>query len=77
MDDRITQMIWEWLHFKLLELTRFVSQYISINFNFLRFWGPLWSKAIFRAQSIYREVYVNAYNNNNMCFWSIWQKTVI
>ena len=27
-------------------------------FNFARCWGPLWSKAIFRAQSIYRDVYV-------------------
>ena len=30
---------------------------ISIYYNFIRCWGPLWSREIFRAQSIYREVY--------------------
>ena len=45
---------------KLLELTRFLSpnlQFTVIYFNFVRWLGSLWSKAIFYAQSIYRKVY--------------------
>ena len=29
---------------------------LVIYYNFVRCWGPLWSKAIFCAQSIYRDV---------------------
>ena len=44
---------------KLLELTQFASRNQSIYFYFVRCWGPLWWWVIFRAQSIYWEVYVS------------------
>ena len=52
---------------KLFELTPFLSPNVSIYRFFTLilhdFGGPLRSKAIFRAQSIYREVY--GLNNEN------------
>ena len=38
----------------------FITKSINLQLfklNFVRYWGPLWSKSIFRVQSINREVY--------------------
>ena len=60
MDGLISQNCW----LKLLELTWFYNQiykFTVIYFNSVWCWGPLWSKEIFRAQSIYGGVYEYMY----------------
>ena len=45
-----------------------IYQLTDIYFNFVRCLGPLWSKAIFRAHSVNKEVYVVEkvqWNSNN------------
>ena len=41
---------------KLLELTQFASPILPIYFNFARYWGLLWERKSFLAQSMNREV---------------------
>ena len=54
---------------KLLELTQFASKNLSIYFDVVLCWGPLWSREIFRAQSIYRAVYDFSFK----CKYGSWQ----